>query len=113
MIPSTPFLMMGVGRGVLHEVRVAGQAGSVPVLRSEAIAAAGRVTVHAIELPRTHAGAHTPERRRVVLAQVTAVGVKVRIFEGRQIIMVVKRFPRPVGGGQRAGLGVAAGAGGG
>ena len=88
-------LVVRVLSGVVDPVFMAGHAGLVGlVLRLELVAAAGRVAVQTVELPRFHAGAHEPGGVSVVFSQVAAVGVIVRVFEGHQTEMVEEPVSR-------------------
>ncbi len=102
-------LVMGVSCRVLHPRLVAGHAGLVClILGLEAVAAARRVALDAIDLPRLITGTHEPRCKGIVFTEVAAVRVEISIFQRREIEVVEEPFFRLVLHGQRAGLRVAA-----
>ena len=103
-------LVKSVLRDARDLVFVAGRARLVRLLL-EAIAAAGRVAVQAIELARRRTGTHAPRGHRVILAQVAAVGVEVRVVQGREIEVIEVAVAGDVGSGDRRHLRVAGAAG--
>ena len=79
-------MMSMVGRvryalGVTGQTDVVGRAGP-----DEAVAPAGRVTVHAVELARLDARTHAPGCVGVVLAEVSPVGIEILMFETDEIV---------------------------
>ena len=82
-------LMVDMGRGLVHPLLMAGEAGLVGRGRIfKLVAPAGGVAVQAGELSRLNAGAEQPGGQRVVFPQVPAVRVVIRVFQGHQIKVV-------------------------
>ena len=106
-------LVVGVGRRIFHLFLVARHAGIVGLFFSlEPVTSAGGVARHTVDLSCLGAWAHEPGGIRVVLTQVTAIRVEVRVLQGGEIVVVEEALPRRVRGGYRGHLGVTAGTGG-
>ncbi len=74
---------------IVDLVFVAGHAGLIGlVLGLELVPTTRCVAMEAIDFARLHTGAHQPGCVSVILSQVTAIGVIVRVFESDQTIMV-------------------------
>ena len=73
---------------IFHMLLVARHACVIKLLLLEAVTTARRMAVHAFELPCFHARAHHPERIGIILSQIPAVGIEVRVFECCKIKVV-------------------------
>ena len=69
------------------------------------------MAVQAVELAGFGAGAHPPEGIGVVFAEIPPIGVKIRILQGYQVIIIAVAVPRREGGHEGAHLGMTGGAG--
>ena len=88
-IALTSLFVVGVVRGVLHMLLMTRHTGILKFFLSlEPVAPAARMASNTVDLACLHAGAHEPRGIGVILSQVTAIGVKVRILQCRDIILV-------------------------
>ena len=95
LVSRTVGLVARVFSGIVDLVFMAGHARLIGlVLGLEFVPTTGCVAMEAIEFARLHTGAHEPGCVSVVLSQVTAIRVIVRIFESDQTIMVEELVSR-------------------
>jgi hypothetical protein len=95
LVSFTSCLVMGMGRGILNPFRMTGHAGVVRLfLGLEAVPATARVARDTVELARLEAWAHEPRGIGVILPEVAAIGVKVMVLKGDEVIVVEEFFTR-------------------
>ena len=105
--PATWLVVSMLGR-VLNIFAVAGQTciiGLCSVCEPEA--ATGRMALETMKLPGLYTGAHEPPGIGVVLTQISAIRVEIRVFQCREVIVVKEALTRGVGRSNRRHPGVA------
>ena len=101
-------LVMGMGRCILNSFCMTGHAGVVCLfLGPKAVPAAAGVTGDTVELARLEAWTHEPRGVSIIFPKVAAIGVKVRVLKGDEVIMVEEFFARRKRGRQGNHLGMA------
>ena len=94
-VRRTVGFVAGVGRRIFHLFLVARHACIVGFFFGlETVTSAGGVAGDTVDLSCLGAWAHEPGSVRVVLTQVTAIGVEVRVLQGGEIVMVEEALPR-------------------
>ena len=100
--------VMGMGRGILNFFCMTGHTGVVRLfLGFESVPAATRVAGHTVELARLEAWTHEPQGVSVIFSEVAAIGVKVMVLKGNEVIVVEELFARCERGREGDHLGVA------
>ena len=108
LVTFTSYFVMGMARRIINFFRMTGHAGIVCLFFSlKSVPTAACVTSDTMELARLEAWTDQPRGASIIFSEVTAIGVKVRVLKGDEVIMIEEFFTRRESGCQGNHLSVA------